>query len=554
VTTASTGPDREATTLGHLLSTLGAGVLQLVAAPHGVEVPVSSLAIHDPADPPTMSGGTLLLGVGLAPGRELDQVMQRSAAEGAVLLVKSAPAAMSGLAADAERLGTTLVCVAPGAAWMQIASLLRSAMNDDAISRRGEELGGVAAGDLFAVANAVAALIDAPVTIEDPQSRVIAYSARQDEADDARMLTILGRQVPDEFTRAFQTGGLFRRLYRGGTPIYLDDIAPGVLPRLAVAVKAGDELLGSLWAALHEKPSQEKIDDFARAASFVAIHLLRHRIASDMQRGLQTELMTLVLGGGPLAADAASRLGLAGDAFRAVAVGMREGDAIDNELALVRIWDTLSLHLSVIHRRAVSAVLEGVVYAVIPVSRDAEGSRRIARQAVDGFLSRLPASLRGSLLCAIGGHASRIDDVPASRRDADRVLRVLRGMDAEMPPPADIEEMHMQVLLARLAEVAADEPISPLGPLRTLIERDTRQNTQLVETLRAYLDAFGDVAVAADRLGIHHNTLRYRLQKLREIPGLDLADPEQRLALQLQLRWLAPPPRTPCKRTAAAEG
>jgi DNA-binding PucR family transcriptional regulator len=114
--------------------------------------------------------------------------------------------------------------------------------------------------------------------------------------------------------------------------------------------------------------------------------------------------------------------------------------------------------------------------------------------------------------------------------------------------------MHMQVLLARLAEVAADEPISPLGPLRTLIERDTRQNTQLVETLRAYLDAFGDVAVAADRLGIHHNTLRYRLQKLREIPGLDLADPEQRLALQLQLRWLAPPPRTPVKRTAAAEG
>jgi hypothetical protein len=525
-------------TLGRLLQALGPGVLQVLAAPGGVDVPATSLAIHDPTDPPAVSRGTLLLGVGLAPGRELALALQRAAAEGAVLLVKAPPSHADALAEDAQRAGATLVSVAHGAAWMQIASLLRSAMHDDAVSR-GEQLGGVAAGDLFAVANAVAALIDAPVTIEDPQSRVIAYSARQDEADEARMHTILGRQVPDEFTRAFQTGGLFRRLYSQGTPIYLDDIAPGVLPRLAVAVKAGDELLGSVWAAVHEKPSQSRIDDFARAASFVAIHLLRHRIASDVQRGLQTELVSVLLGGGSLAADAASRLGLAGDAFRVVAVGMREGDAVDNELALARAWDTLSLHLSVIHRRAASAVVEGVVYAVIPVSADADGSRRVARQAADGFLSRLPATLRRAVVVGIGGHAAGIAEVPASRRDADRVLRVLRRVDGEdAPPPADIEDMHMQVLLDRLAEVAAHEPISPLGPLRLLMERDARQNTHLVETLRAYLDAFGDVAVAAQRLDVHQNTLRYRIDRLRETPGLDLGDAEQRLALQLQLRWL----------------
>ena len=535
-------PGGDAATLARVLERLGPGVLQVLAAPGGVDVPVGGIAIHDATDPPVISRGTLLLGVGLAPGRELAQVMQHAAAEGAVLLVKAEPAQAAALAEDAQRLGATLVSVAHGAAWMQIAALLHSAINDSAVSRRGEEWGGVAAGDLFAVANAVAAVIDAPVTIEDPQSRVIAYSARQDEADAARMVTILGRQVPDEFTRAFQAGGTFRRLYSQGTPIYLDDIAPGVLPRLAVAVRAGDELLGSVWAAVREKPTQERIDDFARAASFVAIHLLRHRVTADMQRGLQTELTSLVLGGGTLAADAAARLGLAGDAFRVLAVAMREGDAVDNELALARVWDTLSLHLSVIHRRSVSAVIEGVVYAVIPVAADADGSRRTARQAAEGFLARLPASLRRAVIVAAGGHAHALADIPGSRRDADRVLRVLRRIDPRgetAPPPADIEEMHMQVLLDRLGDIAADEPISPLGPLRLLLERDARQNTQLVETLRAYLDAFGDVAVAADKLAIHHNTLRYRLQRLREIPGLDLADPEQRLALQLQLRWLA---------------
>jgi sugar diacid utilization regulator len=297
-------------------------------------------------------------------------------------------------------------------------------------------------------------------------------------------------------------------------------------------------VLGSIWAAVREKPSQERIDDFARAASFVAIHLLRHRLASDVQRGLQTELVSAVLGGGPLAADAARRLGLAGDSFRVLAVGMRRGDAIDNELSLARCWDALSLHLSAVHRRATSAVIGGVVYAVLPAAADAESSRRIAREAAEGFLARLQPALRDGALIAAGGHAPRLEGIPASRQDADRVLRVLRDSNRDDRAFADIEQMHVHVLLDRLGEVAADDPASPSGPLRTLLERDARQGTRLAETLRAYLDAFGDVNLAAERLGIHHNTLRYRLERVREIPGLDLTDPELRLALQLQLRWL----------------
>jgi hypothetical protein len=549
VSTPAPLPEPAAITLSALLRRLGPGVLQVLAAPSGDDVPVTAPAIHDAADPPPLSPGTLLLGVGLAAGRELALVLQHVADEGAVLLVKASAAHAAATAEDATRLGATVLAVPQGAAWVQILSLLRSAMNDDVPGAR-EELGGVAGGDLFAVANAVAALIDAPVTIEDPQSRVIAYSGRQDEADEARMQTILGRQVPDEFAKTFQTAVLYRRLHSGEGPLYLDGLGPDVLPRLAVAIKAGDELLGSMWAAVRRRPSQERVDDFARAAGFVAIHLLRHRITSDAQRGLQTELMSLVLGGGPVAADAASRLGLAGEAFRVAAAGMQEGDAVANQLALARLWDTLSLHLSVMHRRSISAVVEGVVYAVIPVPADADASRLIARTAADGFLSRLTAPLRRGVVVGIGGHVANLAEIPLSRRDADRVLRVLRRGQATPAPPADIEDMHMQVLLDRLGDVAADEPISPVGPLRILMERDARQKSHHIDTLRAYLDAFGDVAVAAQRLDVHPNTLRYRIDRLREVPGLDLADAEQRLALQLQLRWLPSTarPSTPRRR------
>ena len=135
-----------------------------------------------------------------------------------------------------------------GASWAQLAALLRSllAEGDVGVAAEPEMLGGMPAGDLFALANAVAALLDAPVTIEDRNSRVLAFSGRQDEADPSRVETILGRQVPERYARMLVERGVFGELNRSDRPVYIDSLpAEGVLmPRVAVAVRAGDEMLG----------------------------------------------------------------------------------------------------------------------------------------------------------------------------------------------------------------------------------------------------------------------------------------------------------------------
>jgi DNA-binding PucR family transcriptional regulator len=69
-----------------------------------------------------------------------------------------------------------------------------------------------------------------------------------------------------------------------------------------------------------------------------------------------------------------------------------------------------------------------------------------------------------------------------------------------------------------------------------LAEHVTCKGTEYVRTLRAYFDAFGDVALAADCLGVHPNTFRYRLHRIMELAGLDLEDPDERLAVELRLR------------------
>jgi sugar diacid utilization regulator len=74
--------------------------------------------------------------------------------------------------------------------------------------------------------------------------------------------------------------------------------------------------------------------------------------------------------------------------------------------------------------------------------------------------------------------------------------------------------------------------------IRPMLEEDPSQRAQLLPTLRAYLDARGRMTQAAKVLGIHRNSLRYRLDRIAQLLGLDLDDADVQLVLQLVVRTL----------------
>ncbi|WP_327186352.1 PucR family transcriptional regulator [Streptomyces sp. NBC_01334] len=72
--------------------------------------------------------------------------------------------------------------------------------------------------------------------------------------------------------------------------------------------------------------------------------------------------------------------------------------------------------------------------------------------------------------------------------------------------------------------------------LGQLIDYDSRHHATMVETLSRYFDCGGNYDETADSLAIHRSTLRYRLQRIRDISGNDLANVEDRLNLQVATR------------------
>jgi purine catabolism regulator len=72
--------------------------------------------------------------------------------------------------------------------------------------------------------------------------------------------------------------------------------------------------------------------------------------------------------------------------------------------------------------------------------------------------------------------------------------------------------------------------------LAPLVEHDDRKQGDLIRTLNGFFEANGNLAKAAADLDVHRNTLVYRLDRISELTGLDLNDPENRLILHLALK------------------
>lgn len=547
---------RPRASLGRVIEDLGNTLLEVVSGAADDDTEIETVVIHDVLDDAMPMRGALVLGVGLSDPDEIADLLHTLAAHHAAGLVLRAPVrAEQPVQEAAEATGIPVLALTRGASWAQLAAMLRSLIAEgDVGDQAATTMGGMPSGDLFALANAIATLLNAPVTIEDRNSRVVAFSGRQHEADPARIETVLGRQVPERFARQLEERGVFQELYRSEDPIDVGpvDTTEGLpsFPRVALAVRAGDEILGSIWAAVQEPLSPDRVRALKDSAGLVALHMLRLRAGADVERRLRADLLSTILEGGPGAADATARLRLSD--HRCVVLALSAAEEVDDDASAgargvaerQRIADAFAVHLGAVYLRSAVAVIGNVVYAVAgsrPEQGDAgsghsDADSRAARVATD-FLGRLGAM--SEIRIGVGTVADDATGIPTSRANADRALRVVRQTSLR-DPVARFTAVQMEALLVELGDLVRARGDQPTGPVAHLLAQDREKGTHLVETLRAWLDAFGDVAVAAARVYTHPNTFRYRLRRLSEISGLDLTDPEARFSAMVQLRLLVP--------------
>ena len=519
--------------LADLVGTLGAGLVRIVVpAPAAL---VDDVTIAEPGQALFGQPGDLVLGIGTAVDHEDEAVelVTRAAAAGAAAVVLRRPVArLREVRSAARRQQVGLVELSEQASWAHVVWLLRGVL-DRATGPAGAVTGhGPIHDELFALADACAALLDAPVTIEDTQSRVLAYSARQEVADPIRVSTIVGRKVPDAVLTSLRGRGVFRRLARSAEPFFVPAAPDGSLrPRLVVPVRAGTEWLGSIWAVVEKPPPTELLRSLVQTASVVALHLLRLRSETDLARRVAADRLRAVLSGEVAGADQ----WLPRPPWRIVALDA----AVDGEASTrpLELWESALRRGS--WRQPLVATVDDQALALV---QDPEPGQAQPGQAPEPgtwtwlvTLAQQLATDHPSARAAAGGAVTRPQALAQSRAEALETLQALSTGRAS-GPTASVEQAWAPVTTNRAVSGIRTKAL--LGPVVTLRTYDTHQGTRYARTLAAWLDHPGDPRAAAARLHVHPNTLRYRMRRLTEVIDVDLEDPETRLALRLQLRSL----------------
>jgi purine catabolism regulator len=161
-----------------------------------------------------------------------------------------------------------------------------------------------------------------------------------------------------------------------------------------------------------------------------------------------------------------------------------------------------------------------------------------------GLARRLREHLRAEfpksrLLCGLSGPADNLAQWPLVYRQAVQAMRLAGRLHADAT--VSFDSLGIYQLLAQLEDEPSARRFSDqiVDPLATY---DKRHRSSLMQTIIAYFHHHGNVSQTADALYIHRNTLSYRLDRIQDLTGQDLENPDERLALQLALKlWQVRP-------------
>jgi hypothetical protein len=208
----------------------------------------------------------------------------------------------------------------------------------------------------------------------------------------------------------------------------------------------------------------------------------------------------------------------AAEAAAVEAAAAEAGWPLPRTVAAVAIaGDRRGAAVSLLPPEAIAEAIGELTCAFVP-DPDGPGRRSAIERAVLG------ADARAGLGTTVDWSESRIS-----------FARARAALDLAGPAPAFVSARENAGALLirgdpRLAQELASDALAPLAVLTP------GSRKRLAETLRVWLAEQGRLGAVAERLGIHPQTARYRLGRLRELFGSALDDAEQRFWLELALR------------------
>jgi DNA-binding PucR family transcriptional regulator len=329
-----------------------------------------------------------------------------------------------------------------------------------------------------------------------------------------------GPGQPDPYPKppAYEREQLLRRLMTagrsvrdGGRVVALASPRPGVLGLLALIDPGGRAGTTDVMALEH-------------GATVLAVELARLRGMADAELRVRRELVHDLLTGTDDESAYLRAEALGYDLGRPHQVAVVEVEVTGGTPAPEDVLHAAGRALRAQQRPGLLGMMAGTVVIVAAAGADW-------------------AALRTGIVAGLGGGRCRmgVGDAYPQPSQLTRSLREARLALRLQKASAAAEQASRYADLDVLRMLAAGDDLSDVAAfirkwLGALADYDERKHTDLVKTLTQYLQHGGGYAGTSRALSVHRSTLKYRLQRIRELTGFDLSDPETQFNLQLATR------------------
>ncbi len=332
-----------------------------------------------------------------------------------------------------------------------------------------------------------------------------------------------------------QAGARELRITAGKPPRPLD----------VVPVRAGAEMLGMLAVGVEENTvdSEGRRRALEHGSTVLALEMSKERSAAEVERRLRGDLVEELLAGG-LEADEAERLARQAERLghrlpqRAWVVTLEPDDDKTEATLIARgHQDRLDVALSGLIRSRLPGALtlvrssSAVFMVTDEVATDLAAVEKLAAQIL---AAAAHAMKPGTASVGIGNLANGVSELARSHIEARQALRLTRRAGGR----SKVASYRSLGAFRLLLEVQSPEALRRfvtelLGPL---LQYAQSRDTPLLETLEALSAARWVRRAASRQLRIHINSMTYRVERIEALTGLQLDDPETRVAISIALR------------------
>jgi len=378
-------------------------------------------------------------------------------------------------------------------------------------------------GGLQELAEALAELVNRAVTIEDPALNLLAY-ARHGESDIARQKSIEAGGTPD-FLRTFvREQGILAQLQHSLKPTIVPSWPEHGMTkeRIVSPIVVEREIYGYLWLIAGDEPlSEADTMTIERAAIVAAVIMLKDATVKQTVARLQADVVSQLLSKHPHSlalADKANRLGL--DLEQAQRVILLRPPA--GVLPSLRLAEKLMPVVKAYTSNLIFQPLGQNLILILP--------NHVYDQALgQALIERLPEMKIG-----IGAVAPTVTDLAQSYEQAKEALEIGLMLNGENRVFTFDQLGFLHWLYHLPSEATTHNRYADWVRILATDERAAR--AQLLHTLEVFLDCGGNAAETARVLGIHRNTLAYRLKQIETYCDTSLNEPDTRLNLQIAIK------------------